>query len=77
MTFRDLQDAYKPLGLETWNDKEEDRLEAIAKYVHTSTYRVRIPENMANGFELQCQNARKGRAYEEANQRYAFQFSFL
>ncbi|KAK2755653.1 mitochondral 37S ribosomal protein S27 [Arachnomyces sp. PD_36] len=29
VSFRDLQDTYRPLGLETWNDFEEDREEAI------------------------------------------------
>lgn len=34
VSFRDLQDTYKPFELETWDDKEEDRLEAIEKYAH-------------------------------------------
>lgn len=28
-TIRDLQDVFKPLGLETWVDEEEDRLEGL------------------------------------------------
>lgn len=33
VTFRDLADTFKPLGLETWNEEEEDRVEAIQMYV--------------------------------------------
>ncbi|KAL1958330.1 hypothetical protein VTO42DRAFT_4647 [Malbranchea cinnamomea] len=29
VSFRDLQDAYKPYDLITWDEQEEDRLEAI------------------------------------------------
>lgn len=29
-TFKDLKEAYKPMGLETWDDDEEDRLEGLA-----------------------------------------------
>ncbi|WEW56316.1 hypothetical protein PRK78_001759 [Emydomyces testavorans] len=29
VSFRDLQDAYRPFDLETWDDYEEDRLEAL------------------------------------------------
>jgi hypothetical protein len=32
VSFRDLQDTYRPFGLETWNEYEEDREEAIQMY---------------------------------------------
>lgn len=55
VTFRDLQDAYSPLGLETCNDKEENRLESIAKYVPTCCLvdrpRFWIRDKMANIFQ--------------------------
>lgn len=33
VTIRDLQDTFKPLGLETWNEEEEDRLEHLQMFV--------------------------------------------
>ena len=29
-TFKDLKEAYAPMGLDTWDDDEEDRLEHLA-----------------------------------------------
>ena len=39
MSFRDLQDTYKPLGLTTFDEFEDDREEAIQMYAYAPDIR--------------------------------------
>ncbi|KAJ5763171.1 hypothetical protein N7533_001852 [Penicillium manginii] len=65
VSFRDLQNTYKPLGLTTFDEAEDDREEAIQMYV----YRMRMLFSKVSpiDFILQCQIARKGTAQKEEN----------
>lgn len=46
MSFRDLQDTYKPLGLTTFDEFEDDREEAIQMYAYApDTRRLSVSDD--------------------------------
>jgi len=56
VSFRDLQNTYKPLGLTTFDEAEDDREEAIQMFVWFNSGE----EVLSIDSVLQCQITRKG-----------------
>lgn len=71
VSFRDLQDTYRPLGLTTFDEAEDDREEAIQMY-EPSTIRAVCKPASFDFFDIladayKCKIPRKGETQEEAN----------
>jgi hypothetical protein len=62
VSFRDLRDAIKPLGLTTFDEAEDDREEAIQMYVSHSVLAARLLLTMR-----QRETTREREAEKEAN----------
>lgn len=61
VSFRDLQDAYRPLGLTMFDEAEDDREEAIQMYVLVRL----VSEDDTLIIMLQCEIQRQREAKEE------------
>ena len=61
VSFRDLQDAYRPLGLTMFDEAEDDREEAIQMYVLVRL----VSEDDTLIIMLQCEIPRQREAKEE------------
>ena len=61
VSFRDLQDAYRPLGLTMFDEAEDDREEAIQMYI---SMRFVSEDDMLITI-LQCESPRQREAKEE------------
>lgn len=62
VSFRDLQDTYRPLGLTMFDEAEDDREEAI------QMYGLPLSLSIFNAHSTpQCEISRKGQAKEEEN----------
>lgn len=61
VSFRDLQDAYRPLGLTMFDEAEDDREEAIQMYILMRF----VSEDDTLIIILQCEIQRQRKAKEE------------